>query len=676
MPFRPAPTRGSAPIDKSKKPAFRDASQVTHVRDINTVGSYVSTNGVLTSVKKAMQAATGGNFVLSSTDFRAETDSRIRQTRIQQPLPLDGEYEDAFIVQYTSGGFVNTTLNIKGSNAENAFSVTYDSSGNIIVVGNFYTVLRLSDRLGRVLFSLTNLRQDNTAGFVVKYDSNGTPSWASLFYSYEGFEAYDDVVTDSSGNIYALGSAGSLSTITNGDGTAYTNTVNYPSSSSGCYLVKYSPSGMVQWVVKADGNGNGDTGGGVCIDSSNNLTFCGRSLTDMTAFNADGTAFSPTTGGAPAGVGLFLVQYTSAGTVNWHAEMHTSEGGWPWASAITSDTNGNLNVCGYYPYGTLTFRNKNNGTAFARVLTGTSGGIPHGFVGQYSSTGDVNWAAKIRCSGGQTPAIGLFINDCDTDSLGNVIVCGGFSGGYLYVDNADGTTFPSGGVSIASGSSSGTATTYTTSSAHGLRVGLTVNITGTTNGNHNVSTVRIATIPTPTTFTITNTVANGQTSTGGTVFFQPAPYWASSFVVKYSSTGVVQWVTVQLASDTSLSGTYFWASNDNVGNAISIDRSTNNINVTGYFAIHSLICYNEDGTFHTTAITNNSNDRNIFVVQYSPQGNVNWVSRMARVGAGDISYGSDTNSKGETTIVGAAGRGLIIYDKTGLPASTNIYPAM
>ena len=67
MPFIPAPTRGSAPFDKSKKPAFRDASQVTNVRHINTVRSYVSTNGVLTTVKKAMQAAKGGNFVLYSS---------------------------------------------------------------------------------------------------------------------------------------------------------------------------------------------------------------------------------------------------------------------------------------------------------------------------------------------------------------------------------------------------------------------------------------------------------------------------------------------------------------------------------------------------------------------------------------------------------------------------------
>jgi hypothetical protein len=683
MPFRPAPTRGSAPIDKSKKPAFRDASQVTHVRDINTVGSYVSTNGVLTSVKKAMQAATGGNFVLSSTDFRAESDSRIRQTRIQQPLPT--VYQDVFNIEYNSSGNVNMTLFANGSSTDNGYCVRYDSSGNIIVGGNFITDITASDRLGRSFFSLTNPSfPSNAAAFLIKYDSNGTPSWISMLTGGEAGDVYVDVTSDSAGNIYALAHAGSIGIITNANGTSYTNNVNYTSYSTGSYVVKYNPSGFVQWVIKADGNGNSDIPAGICIDPSGNVTFCGRTFTDMGLYNADGTLFSPTVGIPPAGISLFLAQYTSAGTANWHAEMITSQGGWPMAEAVTSDSNGNLNVCGYYPNGTLTFMNKNNGTAFATVLSAAGGDSnPYSFVGQYSSTGNVNWAAKIRAG-----SSGVYVTDCDTDSLGNVIVCGGFGSGHLFVDNANATTFPSSGVTIASASSSGTATTYTTSSAHGLTIGLTVEITGTSNALHNVSPVRIATVPTPTTFTINNTVANGQTSTGGTVSFQPSVYYSSSFVVKYSSTGVVQWVAIQVSEDrntrlsedgTTILRTYdpsgSWGGNANA-RAVSIDRSTNNINVSGNFGSSVLVCYNGNGTFHPINLLNTSQHSNIFMVQYSPEGNVNWVTRVTRRGNNTNVYGSDTSVGGNITITGTTEGSLVSYDKSGLPASTNIYPAM
>jgi hypothetical protein len=75
-----------------------------------------------------------------------------------------------------------------------------------------------------------------------------------------------------------------------------------------------------------------------------------------------------------------------------------------------------------------------------------------------------------------------------------------------------------GGVTLTGGSSSGTATTYTTIIPHGFTVGQTVCITGTTNTLHNVAFVQVSSVPTASTFTITNTVANGQASSGGTAF--------------------------------------------------------------------------------------------------------------------------------------------------------------
>lgn len=81
------------------------------------------------------------------------------------------------------------------------------------------------------------------------------------------------------------------------------------------------------------------------------------------------------------------------------------------------------------------------------------------------------------------------------------------------------------GSTVASASSSGTVTTYTTTLSHGLYVGQTVCITGTSSALHNVAFVQIASVPSVTTFTVSNTVANGTTSSGGTVFIPGTLYY-------------------------------------------------------------------------------------------------------------------------------------------------------
>jgi len=94
------------------------------------------------------------------------------------------------------------------------------------------------------------------------------------------------------------------------------------------------------------------------------------------------------------------------------------------------------------------------------------------------------------------------------------------------------------GCTVASAASAGSATTYTTTLTHGFFVGQTVCITGTNNALHNVAFVQVATVPSLTTFTVTDTVANGTTSTGGSVFIPGTLYFNNHTyddqVVEYS----------------------------------------------------------------------------------------------------------------------------------------------
>jgi len=74
----------------------------------------------------------------------------------------------------------------------------------------------------------------------------------------------------------------------------------------------------------------------------------------------------------------------------------------------------------------------------------------------------------------------------------------------------------------------GSVVTYTTTIAHGLFVGQTVCITGTSNALHNVAFVQIAGVPTTTTFLVSTTSAGGTTSTGGSVFIPGTLFYNDS----------------------------------------------------------------------------------------------------------------------------------------------------
>lgn len=69
--------RPLAAIDKNKKTVYRDASQVTAARSLNSTSNFVSSSGVLASIKKGMQAARGGNYVLTSTISHAVRNIRV-----------------------------------------------------------------------------------------------------------------------------------------------------------------------------------------------------------------------------------------------------------------------------------------------------------------------------------------------------------------------------------------------------------------------------------------------------------------------------------------------------------------------------------------------------------------------------------------------------------------------
>ena len=565
--------RSPAPIDKSKNTPGVDTSDIITRRRIQTIGSFVCTNGVLGSTKKAMQAAKGGNYILALTLNSGSgcTQPIIVPTQIaMRELSSDSNSQDIFIAQYTSTGSVNWIARIAGALTDSGFGISTDSSGNIIVTGYYDSnPLTVYDKYGTPFAStLTNTDSGTVNIFIVQYSSTGSVNWVAQI-SGSGTDVGLSVSTDSAGNIIVTGyySSNPLTFYNKNNGTAFATTLANSGGNDG-FIAQYSSAGNVNWVAQIAGGGYD---GGKCIstDSSGNIIVTGNYNTGpLTFYNKNnGTAFASTL--ANSGINdIFIAQYSSAGNVNWVTQIAGTLTDTP--SAVCTDSAGNINVTGYYASSSLTFYNKNNGTAFASTLANS--GSNDVFIAQYSSAGNVNWVAQIAGSAGESETA------ITTDSTGNINVTGTYDSTTLTCYNKNnGTAFAStlansgsNDVFIAQYSSAGNVNWVARIGSGGYDAGK--GISTDSNGKINI----IGTYNSgPLTFYNKN---------NGTAFASTLANSGSTdtFIAQYSSTGDVTWVAQVggTAADT--------------GSGISTD-STGKINVIGYYSSSPLKFYDKNG---------------------------------------------------------------------------------
>ena len=198
--------------------------------------------------------------------------------------------QDIFLVKYNSSGTKQWTKQLGTSGWDTGWGITTDSSGSIYVTG--YTKGGLDG----------NTNSGKSDIFLVKYNSSGTKQWTKQLGTY-GWDSGDGVTTDSSGNIYVIGSTGGGL-----DGnTNYGNDCSVPpgfwnsiNNCSDIFLVKYNSSGTKQWT-KQLGTSSGDYGNDVTTDSSGNIYVAG-----YTNGGLDGNTNS-------GSYDIFIVKYNSSG---------------------------------------------------------------------------------------------------------------------------------------------------------------------------------------------------------------------------------------------------------------------------------------------------------------------------------------------------------------------------
>lgn len=159
----------------------------------------------------------------------------------------DDYYYDQTLVKYNSSGIEQWSRVWGGTGKDDtAISVKLDSAGNIYVAG-----ISNSDGYshGTGLFEQT----------LVKYNSAGTELWAIAWGDGSGQDYAEEVLIDSSDSIYVVG---------------YTNSAGRSNGGNDISLLKYSPTGVKLWAKTWGGTGNEQVTG-AALDSAGNVYVSG-----------------------------------------------------------------------------------------------------------------------------------------------------------------------------------------------------------------------------------------------------------------------------------------------------------------------------------------------------------------------------------------------------------------
>ncbi len=146
---------------------------------------------------------------------------------------------DIFLASIAPGGGVRWVRRFGGSGNDNAFDVTTDGAGNIILSGWF---------AGEVDFGGQTVRSAGSQDqFLAKFSPAGELIWVRRYGGTDG-DGGNEVAVSRSGEI-------AVAVITNGAFSAGGRTYAYGGGRRDSLVMRLSPEGEVRWVVQANGPG-------------------------------------------------------------------------------------------------------------------------------------------------------------------------------------------------------------------------------------------------------------------------------------------------------------------------------------------------------------------------------------------------------------------------------------
>jgi len=523
---------------------------------------------------------------------------------------------DVFVAKYNTSGTVQWITRMSGTGHDYAHAICAMLDGGIAVAGIYSSTILTSYNADGSAFGTTLLNFGNYDAYIASYDTNGYMKCVASFCGAADERAVA-LASCPDGDIVVGGAFSSTSFSLQGAPTSLAaNGGTYDG-----YVAKYGltgaplpvTSGTVQWIAQLVGASTTTTlAQGVCATSDGGVVVTGYSNSGtLTVYNATGTAFGTTLSSSTANNYVFVAKYSSSGAVQWVTRVYPSVAGAAnfLGSSICSTNDGGILMTGYSTTngGYTVVAYNANGSAFGTTVTYTSSDV---FVVKYNSSGVVQWITSVRGnSSGNTTLSTSILGTSD----GGMVVCGYYWASTLTAYHATGAAF---GTTL---SNSGNTDMYVIKYNSSGTCQWTTRVSGTgseTSGqvccasDGSIVVNGYSASATVTTYNATGVASSSLVnSSSGT---------SDSFIVKYDSTGVVQWVALAAGSS---------ANNDRLQEICS--TSDGGYVSAGYYYSSALTAYNANGAAFGTVLTNPAGAGAFSgcMIKYNSSGNVQWVAQ-------------------------------------------------
>jgi hypothetical protein len=471
----------------------------------------------------------------------------------------------AFLIKYNFNGITQGAVNLVGvgntvtTNQSIGRTVAVDSNNNVYIAGSYagtsiHYVYNANNTLSSIYLPATTTAPTvNT--YLIKYDSNGNALWAT--YGITGstgiVATIQSATVDSNNNLYVVGGYNRSTGVVlyNGlssGGTYVDSGIALPSVSTfAVFIVKYNASGVVQWANHFNATGS-DTGYSIKTDSSNYIYIAGayngsstvqlnNAITSGSTYTLSSVFLQSTTGND-----IFLIKYSSIGEVVWANCIKGSLS--DIAQSLTIDSSNSVYLIG--GYNSTSTIDIPNAITTGSTYTGSGLILPVTaneamYLIKFNSDGGVQWATYLN---GDSADRGYSVT---LDSANNIYVTGTYTSSVIvpiYNAITTGSTYPESGISLSA--TSAAAMFIIKYNPNGSAIWATF-VDGASAEQANAITVdSLDNIYIGGGFSsgisLYDAITSGSTFTASSVSL-PSLINNSAALIKYDSSGIVQWAT-------------------------------------------------------------------------------------------------------------------------------------